>query len=103
MNLWIKNFMKKHIRKIKIKLSTELCLLSRLRLVSYILYLLSLTSLVYALVHNAIPCIEDDLAKELSPHDAFNFYIVSFLFFCVGCLCFYISKKRQSRIRKHKK
>ncbi len=108
--------MKRHLRKIKEKISIERVLLTRLKVIGSILCGLSVVSLTYALSHHfsenheeefealtGISLQEDSLYPDISPHEAFNFFIVALVFLSIGFLCFYFSWKRTKSLQKKKK
>jgi hypothetical protein len=88
----------------KAKDKIERILLTRLKWISYIFYLWGFGFFFYALIAPPAPSSENllieiselpQIPKEFSPHDFFNFFFLSILFFGLGVLCHYKAAKKQ--------
>ena len=98
--------------KRKKKMHIERLLLSRLKIMGYILCIFSLAWFLYALVTSYTG--PDSLLQEFalqqdslgidfvegSPHEVLNFFLIALLFFFLGILCFFISRKRNKSSRR---
>lgn len=81
----------------------EILLASRLRYMGYALFLFSLGFFLYALEApppSSAPTLgflpEEELSSftDLSPHDTFNFFAVSFIFAVIGVACLLAARKK---------
>ena len=92
----------------KKKLPTELLLLRRLKTLGICLFFVSAGFLYQAIsfslaekdIHSI--SLDPDIEPELCPHDAFNFFAISFLFAAIGAVCLFVSWKRMRTIRSRK-
>lgn len=95
----------------KVKRSTEMILLSRLKWIECSLYLWGLGFFIYGISTTSEEnqdLVPDSLvagieaSQEFSPHDFFNFFVLSVLFFGLGSFCNYFNRKKLRKNRSKK-
>ena len=107
--------------KIPVQIEVEKKLLPRLKLMGYIMSVLSAATLIFALVikedsttpesiQAGFPVLEEIEASsgmallmeegelEFNPTEVLNFYIVSLIFATIGISCFLITRKKRKRL-----
>jgi hypothetical protein len=96
--------------KVPVQLDIERKLLPRLKFMGYVMYILSLVSLIFAIIAAQEPDADyaltqkstaglnlendQDLA-ELNPIEVLNFYVISVIFASVGVACFLTAWKKK--------
>lgn len=80
----------------------ELDLIQNLKLLGSVLLVIGAVFLYLALQYSfwAPPCLEDLPDGIPHPHESFNFFRLSALFFLIALLCLFVAYKRKRKLRK---
>ncbi len=84
-------------------IESERKLLPRLKLMSYIFFVLSIASLLFILTFEEETLLNAELTEqeeevELAPTEVLNFYFISFLFAAGGVGCLLLAKSRAKNL-----